>query len=156
MSIFVRLSNRLCPSVRPSVCKLLFKWRATPFPMRDNYEIAKIHWRVLKIFLSRTTGPISSKLRTNHPWDSNSFKWRAMPFSKGDNYEKGNILWRNFLLQNYWANFMIYTGIIIALLICFYWGERCGPWASCKHYVSQVLRVSLGMGMSVGEVKDSF
>ena len=88
--------------------------------------------------------------------NSSLFKCRALPFSKGDNYEKGNILWRNFLLQNYWANFMIYTGIIIALLICFYWGERCGPWASCKDYVSQVLRVSWGMGMSVGEVKDSF
>ena len=23
----------------------LFKWRATPFPRGDNYEIAKIHWQ---------------------------------------------------------------------------------------------------------------
>ena len=28
-----------------------------PFPGRDNYEIAKIHWWNLKIFFSRTTRP---------------------------------------------------------------------------------------------------
>ena len=35
-----------------------------PFPRGDNYKIAKIHWRNLKIF-SRTIGPIST---TKHPW----------------------------------------------------------------------------------------
>ena len=35
--------------------------------MGDNYEIAKIHGRNLKIF-SRTTEPISTKLGTKHPW----------------------------------------------------------------------------------------
>ena len=45
----------------------LFKWRPRPFPRGDNYEIVKIHWRNLKIFFSRTTGPISTKLGTKHP-----------------------------------------------------------------------------------------
>ena len=39
-----------------------------PFPRRDNYEIAKIHGGNLKIFFSRTTGPISTKLGTKRPW----------------------------------------------------------------------------------------
>ena len=39
-----------------------------PFPRGDNDEIAKIHWRNLKILFSRTTGPISTKLCTKHPW----------------------------------------------------------------------------------------
>ena len=38
-----------------------------PSPRGDNYEIVKIHWRNLKIFLSRTTGPISTQLGTKHP-----------------------------------------------------------------------------------------
>ena len=33
-----------------------------PFLREDNYEIAKIHKRHLKILFSRTTGPISTKL----------------------------------------------------------------------------------------------
>ena len=39
-----------------------------PFPTGDNYEIAEIHRRNLKFFFSRTTGPISNKLGTKHPW----------------------------------------------------------------------------------------
>jgi hypothetical protein len=37
-------------------------------------------------FFSRTTGPILTKLGTNHPWgggDSKLFKWRGLLFSKG-------------------------------------------------------------------------
>ena len=34
-----------------------------PFQRLDNNEIAKI-----KIFVLRTTGPISTKLGTKHPW----------------------------------------------------------------------------------------
>ena len=37
------------------------------FPRGDNYEIAKIHWQIFKIFFSRTTGPIWTNLGTNHP-----------------------------------------------------------------------------------------
>ena len=45
----------------------LFQWRANSFPREDNYEITKIHWQIWIIF-SRTTGPISAKLGTKHPW----------------------------------------------------------------------------------------
>ena len=45
----------------------LFKWRPRPFPRGDDYEIVKKHWRnLMKIFFSRTTGPISTKLGTKH------------------------------------------------------------------------------------------
>ena len=46
----------------------LLKRRTTSFPRGDYYEIAKIHGRNLKIFFSRTTGPILTKLGTKHPW----------------------------------------------------------------------------------------
>ena len=35
------------------------------FQKGDNKEIGKIHWRILKIYFSRTTGPISTKVDTN-------------------------------------------------------------------------------------------
>ena len=38
-----------------------------PFPREDNYDIVKIHWRILEIFFSRTIGPILTKLGTKHP-----------------------------------------------------------------------------------------
>ena len=46
----------------------LFKCRATPFSRGRYYKIAKIHWQNLKIFFSRTTGAIWTKLSTKHPW----------------------------------------------------------------------------------------
>ena len=41
-----------------------------PFSRRDNYKKVKTYWRNLKIFFSRTTGPISTKIKlgTEHPW----------------------------------------------------------------------------------------
>ena len=39
-----------------------------PFPKGDHNEILKIHWQILKIFFSRTTEPISTKLGINHLW----------------------------------------------------------------------------------------
>ena len=39
-----------------------------PFPRRDNYKTANIYLKILKIFFSRTTRPISTKLGTKHPW----------------------------------------------------------------------------------------
>ena len=38
------------------------------FVRGDNYKIVKIHLRNLKIFFSRTAGPISTNLGTKHPW----------------------------------------------------------------------------------------
>ena len=43
----------------------------SPFPKGDileNYEIAKRRRRNIKIFFSRTTGPISTKHSTMHSW----------------------------------------------------------------------------------------
>ena len=77
-----------------------------PFPRGDNCEITKIHWRNFKIFFSRITGPISTKLGTEHPWvkdrtslgegDLSLFKWRATHFLKGKQ------LWNN---ENTFTNF---------------------------------------------------
>jgi hypothetical protein len=37
-----------------------------PFQRRDNHKNVKMGWGHLKI--SRTTGPILTRLGTNHPW----------------------------------------------------------------------------------------
>ena len=61
---------------KPKLAQSILRWRRFkffsierpyPFPRGDNYKIAKIHWQNLKIFFSRTTGSISTKLGTNHP-----------------------------------------------------------------------------------------
>jgi hypothetical protein len=36
--------------------------------MGDNHKNVKMGWVHLKIFFSRTTGPILTRLGTNHPW----------------------------------------------------------------------------------------
>ena len=42
--------------------------RSRPFSRGYIYQIAKIHWQNLKIFFSRTTKPISTKLGTSILW----------------------------------------------------------------------------------------
>ena len=39
-----------------------------PLQRGDNQKNVKIGWGHLKIFFSRTTGPILTRLGTNHPW----------------------------------------------------------------------------------------
>ena len=77
-----------------------------PFPKGDNYEIAKMYWRNLKIF-PRTTWQISTnKLGTKHPLQKgkiNFFIWRATPFSNWRllrNSENTLTKFKNLLLQN--------------------------------------------------------
>ena len=68
------------------------------FPRGDDYEIAKIHWQILKIFFSRTTGLISAKLGTMHPLVKGTqicSNEGPHPFPRGDNYEIAKIHWRN-------------------------------------------------------------
>ena len=69
-----------------------------PFLRGDNYDIAKIHWRNLKIFFLRITEPISTTLSAKHPLVKGiqvcSNKERRM-FPKRDNYEITEIHWRN-------------------------------------------------------------
>ena len=82
-----------------------------PFPRGDNYEKAKIHWWNLKIFFYRTTGLISSKLGTKHPWVKGiqvCTNKGPHPFPRGDNYEIAKITLvklKSPLLLNHWANF---------------------------------------------------
>ena len=49
---------------------------------------------ILKIFFSRTTGPISTKLGTKYAWvkgESRGYSKWPCPFPRGDNYEIAKI-----------------------------------------------------------------
>jgi hypothetical protein len=65
-----------------------------PFPRGDNSENVKIYRKSLKIFFSRTTGPISTKLGRKHPWVKdiqNCTNDNDRPFPRGDNSENVKI-----------------------------------------------------------------
>ena len=73
----------------------LFNEWPHPFSRGDDKEIAKIHWRSLKIHFLRTTGPISTKLGTKHPWVmGNHVFLNEGPcfFLRGDNNEIAKII----------------------------------------------------------------
>ena len=79
--------SQVCTSEGPS-----------PFQRGDNYEIAKIHLWNIKIFFSKTTWPISTKLGTKHPWVKGicvCSNEGSCPFPRGDNYSIVKIHWRN-------------------------------------------------------------
>jgi hypothetical protein len=44
------------------------KERDSPSPRGDNSERVKMHGKFLKIFFSRTIGPILTRLDTNYVW----------------------------------------------------------------------------------------
>ena len=103
------ISTKLCTKrpwvVRIQVCSFIGQ---QPFPREDNYEIAKIHWRILKFIFIRTTVPISTKLGTNHLWVKGiqvCSNKRPCPFQRGDNCENTLTNFKNLLLKNHWANF---------------------------------------------------
>ena len=50
--------NQVCPNKEPG----------GPLQRGDNHKNVKMGWGHLKIFFSRTTGPILNRLGTNHPW----------------------------------------------------------------------------------------
>ena len=57
-----------------------------------------------KIFLSRTTGPISAKLGTNHPWVKGVLEYskeEPLLFRRGDDYELVKIHRQNFKIFFY-------------------------------------------------------
>jgi hypothetical protein len=60
---------------------------AGPLLRGDNYKNVKLGWYHLKIFFSRTTGPILTRLDINHPWGEGikvcQMKGIALPLSKG-------------------------------------------------------------------------
>ena len=70
-----------------------------PFPREDNSKFAKIHWQILKIFFSRTDGPISTKLGRNHLWVKGIQFYSnegLLHFPSEDNYKITKILWKFF------------------------------------------------------------
>jgi hypothetical protein len=68
-----------------------------PLQRGDNHKNVKMGWGHLKIFFSRTTGPILTRLVTNHPWVKGiqvCSKERNSPSPKGDNGERVKIHWK--------------------------------------------------------------
>jgi hypothetical protein len=62
-----------------------------PLQRRDNHKNVKMGWGHLKIFFSRTTWPILTKLGTNHPWVKGiqvCSNEGDIPSPRGDNSEK--------------------------------------------------------------------
>ena len=41
-----------------------------PFHRGDNYEIPKIHWQTFIVLIPETSGSVSTKLGSKHPWVS--------------------------------------------------------------------------------------
>ena len=71
-----------------------------PLQRGDNHKNAKMGWGHLKIFFSRTTGPILTRLGTNHPWVEGievcSYEGDN-PSPRGDNSKRVKIHWIFFL-----------------------------------------------------------
>jgi hypothetical protein len=69
-----------------------------PLQRGDHHKNVKMGWGHLKIFFSRTTGPILTSLGTNHPWRERiqvSLNEGDSPSLRGDNNERVKIH-RNF------------------------------------------------------------
>jgi hypothetical protein len=62
--------------------------RPVPLQKGDHHKNVKMGWGNLKIFFSRTTGPILTRLGTNHPW----VKVIQICSKKGDNPLQGEII----------------------------------------------------------------
>jgi hypothetical protein len=77
-----------------------------PLQRGDNQKNVKMGWGHLRIFFSRTTGQILTRLGTNYPWKERiqvSLKEWDSTSPRGDNSERVKIH-RNFfknLLQNH-------------------------------------------------------
>ena len=83
----------------------------SPSPRGDNSQIVKLYWKYFKIFFSRTTGPISTKHGTKHPWMKGIHVYsnegsRHSPM--GDNSKNIKLYWKYFksFLQNHRVNFI--------------------------------------------------
>ena len=85
-------------NLEQSIDSFLLKWKARPFFKGRYYEIAKIFWQNLKLFSSRTTGPVSAKLGTSiHGWrESKFYQMRGHVLFQGEiNMKFQKIHWRN-------------------------------------------------------------
>ena len=68
-----------------------------PLQRGDNHKNVKIGWGHLKIFFYRTTGPILTRLGTNHSWVKGiqvCSKEGDSPSPRGDNSERVKIHWK--------------------------------------------------------------
>ena len=80
--------------------------------------VCRCQKKKLKIFFSRTTKPISTKLGTKFPWVKGiqvCSNEGPRPFPRGDNYEIAKIHWRNynfFLLQNHWPMGLLFSSLV--------------------------------------------
>ena len=88
-----------------------------PFPRRDNYAKAKIYWRNLKIFFSRTAGPISTKFGTKHP------------LVKGIQLCSNEEPLNSHKVNNCFFLFLIN----IMIIICFYWFKLFSHMSDVAH-----------------------
>jgi hypothetical protein len=65
-----------------------------PHQRGDNHKNVEMGWGHLKIFFSRTTGPILTRLGTNHPWVKGipvCSKKGVSPSPRGNNSERVKI-----------------------------------------------------------------
>jgi hypothetical protein len=63
-----------------------------PLQRGDNHKNVKMGWGHLKIFFSRTTWPILTRLDTNHPWrDRIQVSLGDSPSPRGDNSKRVKI-----------------------------------------------------------------
>jgi hypothetical protein len=64
----------------------------SPLLRGDNHKDVKMGWGHLKIFFSRTTGPILTRFGINHPW-GREFKFNEgdYPSPRGDNSKRVKI-----------------------------------------------------------------
>ena len=105
-------------------------------PKGNNYEIAKLNWRNFKIFFSKTTGPISTKLGTKLSWivgiqdyknEGPSHLWKGDKTKSWKNID-GNL--KNLLLQNHKANFnQTYLKIFVGG-----WDSSLFKWRAMRFY----------------------
>jgi hypothetical protein len=58
-----------------------------PLLRGDNHKNVKMGWGHLKIFISRTTGPISTRLGTNYCWGRSSNEGNCSS-QRGDNSKR--------------------------------------------------------------------
>ena len=111
---------------RIQICFFLFE-RPYPFPRGDNYEIVKIQYPRLKIFLSRNIRPISFKLSTKQPWVKGISGYPIKFLSIFKMEMMGFFLSKKIL--HVWYNQS--SEQMFLLIWTSFSGERCGTWASC-------------------------
>jgi hypothetical protein len=76
-----------------------------PLQRGDNHKNVKMGWGHLKIFFSRTTGPILTRLRINRPW-GRGFKFLQM---KRITLLEGEVIAKELKLTEHFKNLLSRT-----------------------------------------------